>query len=404
MPNYFYTAKSLEGRIVSGTQAAEDVRGLAGILKNDGLFLAKAVLKDAKDRKWYNVQLSMKVSSTEKIMLARNLSIMVATSLSLVKSFDILANQTKSKKLKDALISVRERINKGESMSSSLAQYPDIFSDFFLSMVKVGEESGTLEEVLKILALQLEKEHRLKSSVQGAMVYPVIVLSLLLVVGMVVAIVVLPRLKQFFVGMNSQIPFYTKMLIDFGEFSVKQWPVLIIVPVVLVALIAAILRTKKGQWALDTILLKFPLFSGLVKKNNCAILIRSLSSLLGSGVSLVRSLEVSAGTVGNYYFKKAVTSASDKIKKGEKLSEALGNFRDIFPFGAIEMLEVGEETGRTATVLKTLADFYEDEVIDATAKLSSAIEPMLIIFLGAIVAFFAFSIIQPMYSSLGSIH
>ncbi len=403
MPNYLYTAKSLDDKSVNGTLAAEDERELSKILKNEGLFLIKAVLKEKKNKKWLDFSLSSRVSASEKIMFTKNLSVMVGTGLSLVKSFDILANQAKNRKFKNALLVIKEHINKGESMSSALSKYPNIFSEFFLNMIKVGEEGGTSEEVLKILSLQLEKEHKLKSEVQGAMIYPIIVLSLMLVVGIIVAVVVLPKLKQFFVGMNADIPLFTKMMIDFGDFSTKQWPYLIAVPVVLVFIILSALKTKKGKWMKDTILLRLPIISTLVKKNNCAILIRSLSSLLGSGVSLTTSLGVSAGTVSNFYFKRAINNALEDVKRGESLSNALFLYKDIFPYGATEMMEVGEETGETAVVLKTLAEFYEEEVISETAKLSATIEPILIIFLGVVVGLFAFSIIEPMYSSLGSI-
>lgn len=403
MPNFFYTARSFEGKKVDGNLVAKDARELSKNLRDEGLFLVKYVPEDKTPKKWFNAPFSFKVPSTEKIVMTKNLSVMVATGLSLVKSFDILAKQANNKKMKNALSAIKEQINKGESISSAMCSYPDVFSEFFLSMIKVGEESGTLEEVLKVLSLQLEKEHKLKSEVTGAMVYPIIVLSLMLVVGGIVAVVVLPRLKQFFVGLNAEIPFYTKILINFGEFSVKQWPLLIIVPVALVLLLIAALKTPGGRWLKDTILLRLPLFSSLVKKNNCAILIRSLSSLLSSSVPLTKSLEVISGTVGNFYFKQALNEALEEVKKGEKLSEALNLHKDIFPFGAIEMLEVGEETGKTSVVLKTLADFYEQEVISATAKLSAALEPILIITLGVLVGLFAFSIIEPMYSSLGAI-
>ena len=404
MPNYFYTAKSFNGKTTTGNLPAKDERELSRTLKDEGLILIQAVPAGEKNKKKFSFSFSSGVSSAEKILMVRNLSVMVATGLSLVSSFEVLAVQARNKKLKSALYAVKERINKGENLSEALSNYPGIFSAFFLSMIKVGEESGTLEEVLRILCLQLEKEHKLKSELQGAMIYPAIVLSLMVVVGIIIAIVVLPRLKQFFASMNAQIPFYTKFLIDFGQFSIQQWPLLIISPVALGILIWLALKTAQGKWLKDTILLKLPIFSSLIKKSNCAILIRSLSSLLGSGVPLTKSLEVTAGTVGNFYFKKAINEALEKIKKGEKLSESLMPHKDIFPFGAIEMMEVGEETGKTSTVLKTLADFYEDEVISATAKLSAAIEPMLIIVMGAVVAFFAFSIIEPMYSSLGAIH
>jgi type IV pilus assembly protein PilC len=404
MPNYFYTAKNTNGKTATGTLSAKNTRELSQTLKDEGLVLITAVEENKKNKKKFNFPFSSKVPVSEKILLTRNLSVMVATGLSLVNSFGVLSLQAKNKRLKKALLAIKEKINKGESLSDALSHYPDIFSAFFLSMVKVGEESGTLEDVLKILCLQLEKEHKLKSQVQGAMIYPSIVLVLMLAVAIVIAVVVLPRLSQFFSSMNAEIPFYTKILIDFGEFSTKKWPFLIAVPAGFISILWMALKTKQGKWIKDTIFLKIPLVSSLVKKNNCAILIRSLSSLLGSGVHLTRSLEVAEGTVNNFYFKKAVRDALEKIKKGEKLFEALSAHKKVFPFGALEMMEVGEETGKTSTVLKSLADFYEDEVILATTKLSSAIEPVLIIILGLAVAFFAFAIIQPMYGSLSAIH
>lgn len=404
MPKYFYTAKTVDGKTVKGDSIAENTHELSQSLKDKELILIEAFLKGEKIKKLFNFSLFNRVSATEKILMTRNLSVMVATGLSLVNSFEVLFLQARNKRMKESLLNVKERINKGESLSSALSFYPDIFSEFFLSMIKVGEESGTLEEVLKVLSQHLEKEHRLKSEIQGAMIYPCIILSLLLVVGIVVAVVVLPRLNDFFIGMQAEIPFYTKILINVGQFSTKQWPLLIIIPVISAFLIWIVSKTKKGKWLFDTFLFKIPIISSLVKKSNCAVLIRSLSSLLNSGVPLAKSLEVISGTMGNFYFKKAVNEGLEKIKKGEKLSASFNLYKDIFPFGAIEMIEVGEETGKTSTVLKTLADFYEEEIISLTAKLSAAIEPALLIFLGLIVAFFAFSIIEPMYSSLQAIH
>ena len=221
--------------------------------------------------------------------------------------------------------------------------------------------------------------------------------------GIIIVTVVLPSLNSFFMSLNADVPFYTKMIIGAGEFSTKYWPFLIIVPLLILVLLWLILKTPGGKKAKDNILLKLPLISLLVKENNSAAMIRSLSSLIAAGVPFTRSLEVTAGTVGNYYFKKALEGSLEKIKKGERLSKTLLPYKNIFPFGAIEMIEVGEETGKSASILKELAEFYEEETIAVTEKLSAAIEPALIVILGIAVGFFAFSIIQPMYSSLSAI-
>ena len=405
MPNYFYSAKSFDGRAKTGNLVAKDLHELAEILREEGLILIKAVDHAEKKKKNIDIlpNIFSRVSFVEKIMMVKNLYVMTMAGLSLVKVFDVLTAQTKSKKLKSVLTEVKERVNKGDSLSSAFSRHTDIFSQFFLSMIKVGEESGTLEEVLKVLSLQLEKEHRLKSKIQGAMIYPCIILVVLIFVAIIIATVVLPSLNSFFMSLDAEIPFYTKIVIGAGQFSTKYWPVLIIAPICLALILLMVLKTPWGKKGKDNLLLKLPLFSPLVKKNNCAVMIRSLSSLIAAGVPFTRSLEVTTETVGNYYFRKALTEALEKIKKGEKLSKTLIPYRNIFPFGAIEMIEVGEETGKTASILKELAEFYEEETIAATEKLSAAIEPALIVVLGISVGFFAFSIIEPMYSSLPAI-
>lgn len=405
MPNYFYTAKSVDGETKTGNAFADDLRQLSQNLKDEDLILIKAVSSEKEEKRGILSSLffRVRVSTAEKIIMTRNLHIMTATGLSIVKIFDILSVQAKNKRFKKALLDIKEKINKGQALSDALALYPDIFSELFLSMVKIGEESGTLDEVFKDLSLQLEKEHELKSKVQGAMIYPAIILLTMLAVGIVIIAVVIPNLNTFFSTINVELPFYTRFVLGTGNFTAKNWPLLLISLFILIILFMAALKTKQGKWAVDTILLKLPFFSMLVKENDCAILIRSLSSLITSGVPMVRSLEVSSKLMGNHYFRKAVEDAEEKLKKGESLSSSLRSNQDIFPFGMIEMIEVGEETGKTSIILKRLAEFYEQEVINATEKISTAIEPILIVILGVAVGIFAFSIIEPMYSVLSSI-
>jgi len=405
MPNYIYTAKSFSGQTETGVLNAKDEHQLAQSLKSQGMLLIKSALEEKKAKSRFDIQIPfLGVSSTEKIMMTKNLGVMFSTGLSLVKSFDILAAQAKNKKLKDALLDIRERINKGENLSDALSIYPDIFSELFCNMIKVGEESGTLDEIFQILSLQLQKEHELKSKIINAMIYPGIILVVMILVGVVVVTFVLPNLNIFFTSLNVDIPIYTRILLYAGNFLSKQWYLLILAPFSLIAFIFLIIRTKKGKQAMDTFLLKLPFISQIIKKSNSAFLIRSLSSLNASGVSLIKSLEITSKTASNNYFKQALIEAEEKIKKGEKLSNALKPYQNIFPFGVVEMIEVGEETGKTSTILKKLADFYEQEAVSAIEKLSILIEPVLIIIMGLAVGFFAISIIGPMYSSLKSIN
>lgn len=405
MPNYFYTAKTFTGETKTGNEIATDERQLAQSLKSQGMMLIRAAGEEAKKKSLLSFSISFGggASATEKIMMARNMGVMFSTGLALTKIFDILATQSKNKKLKEVLLDIKERINKGENLSDALNRYPKIFSELFVNMIKVGEESGTLDEIFQVLSLQLTKEHDLKSKIRNAMIYPCIILMVMVVIGGIIITVVLPSLNIFFTSLNVDVPIYTRILLAVGQFMAEKWYVVLLGIIIAAASFFFAIRTKKGKWILDTVFLKMPVISPIVKKTNSAGLVRSLSSLIAAGVSLVRALEISSKTAGNHYFKDALIDAGNKIKKGEKLSSALKMYQNLFPLGVIEMVEVGEETGKTSEIMKKLADFYEQEAVSAIEKLTIIIEPIMIIGLGLAVGFFAFSIIQPMYSSLKSI-
>lgn len=403
MANYFYIAKSFEGETKTGNQEALDERQLAQNLKREGLVLIKTMLKQEK-KAWFNLSISLrKVSLTDKIMVTKNLGVMLSAGLSLVKSFDILASQAKNQELKKALLDIKNRISRGENFSDALSFYPNIFSDLFVNMIRVGEESGTLDEVFGVLSLQLQKEHELKSKIRNAMAYPAIIVMVMIAVGIVIVTFVLPNLNIFFSSLSVEIPIYTKIVLVVGAFLSKHWYLMIVVPLIMFGLIYLLLKTKNGKKAADSLFLKIPIIAPIIKKNNSAMLIRSLSSLVAASVPLTTSLEITAKTMGNHYYKEALIEASKRVKKGDKLSIALKSYQDIFPVGVVEMMEVGEETGKTSSILKKLADFYEQEAIDAIERLTVLIEPVLIIILGLAVGFFAVSIIEPMYSSLRAI-
>ncbi len=404
MPTYFYIAKSFDGETKTGSLNAKDERQLAQDLKKGGIVLVKVVAQEEKSKSRFKFLIPfVGVSLPEKIMITRNLQIMLSTGLSILKSFDILAAQARNRKMKSALTDIREKINKGSNLSDALSSHQDIFSELFINMVRVGEESGTLEEIFQILSLQLQKEYELKSKIKNATIYPAIILVVMIIVGIVVITFVIPSLKVFFNTLNVDIPIYTRIMIYLSDFLSVHWYFFILASLLISIFIYLILKNKKGKKTIDTILLRIPAISNIIKKNNSAFLIRSLSSLLASGVPLTRSLEISSKTIDNYYFKEAVIEANKKIKIGGKLSSALRPYQNIFPFGVIEMIEIGEETGKTADILKKLASFYEQEAANAIERLTVMLEPILIIVLGIGVGLFAFSIIQPMYSSLKSI-
>ncbi len=402
MPKYFYTAKSLKGEIKIGVLETEDVHQLAKTLKEQGFILIKAEIEEEAKKEKFKITLPFLggVSLQEKIFFTRNLQVMITAGLSLPRALAALASQSRNKKFQKALLNIREEIVKGKRFSEASAKYPDIFSELFLNMVKVGEEAGTLEDVLKILSRQMEKENELKSKVKGAMLYPAVIVVAMVGIGILMLIMVVPKLADTFEELEMELPVTTQLVISLATFLVEKWYLVILILIFLILILLRATKTKKGKRAIDTLLLKIPIASPIIRKTNSASTVRTLSSLIASGVPIVRSLEIVSGTLGNIYFKEAIEEAAEKVRKGEKLSDALKPYQDIYPVTVIQMIAVGEETGETSSILSKLADFFEEEIGRDTENLASIIEPVIMIVIGAAVGFFAISMIQPMYSML----
>ncbi len=405
MPKYFYTAKSLEGETKTGALLAKDTHELAQNLKKEGLVLIEAVSEDiskSPKKKGFSFSLPFfgKVSVVDRMMVTRNLQVMVASGLPLTRSLNILSNQAKNEKLKKALLEIKEEISKGHSFSQALAGYPDIFSELFHNMIKVGEESGTLEDVLEMLSLQLEREHELRSKVQGAMIYPAVVISAMIGIGILMLVMVVPQIASTFEDLGIELPVTTQFIINIGVFMAEKWYIAILFFIVFVLGFLSFAKTKKGKKIIDTVSLKLPIISPIVKKTNAASTVRTLGSLISAGVPIVRSLEIVSGTLSNIYFRNAIAETAEKVRKGAELSDALKDYDNIYPSSVIEMIKVGEETGQTSKILSKLADYFEEEVTAATQNLASVIEPLLMLIVGAVIGFFAISMIQPMYSML----
>ena len=404
MPKYFYTAKSLKGESKSGTLEAKGKYQLAKTLRNQGLILieAKSISTASQKKKWWEAFLN-RVSLEEKMFFTRNLQVMIGAGLSLPRTLDSLANQSKNKNFKKNLLDIKEKITKGTSFSDALACYPEIFSELFRNMIKVGEEAGTLEQVLKTLTLQMERQHKLSSKVKGAMLYPAVIITAMLGIGVLMLVMVVPKISKILEDLNIELPMTTQFIIGLTDFLITKWYLVILILVFFLFSFWQFIKNKKGKEIIDAIFLQLPFISPIIKKTNSAFTVRTLSSLIASGIPIVRSLEIVSETMGNVHYKNALKQAAEKVKKGEKLSEALKPYEDIYPLTVIQMIAVGEETGETSGILAKLADFFEEEVNRITDNFSSVIEPILMIVVGIAVGFFAVSMLQPMYSILGGI-
>lgn len=406
MPKYFFTAKSQKGESYSGSREAKDEHDLAKILRQEGYILISAQTESR--RKQFKWGLSLfnflsNVSFKEKMSFAKNLQVMIGAGVSLPKALTTFAEQSSNKRFKKILTEIADKITRGENFSSALSAYPNIFSNLFCSMVKIGEESGTLEKNLGILSRQMEREYELKSEIISALIYPAVIVVAMIGIGVAMLILVVPQLAETFKDLEIELPLTTKIVIFIGTALAEKWYFVILSFAIFAFFLNIVLKTKEGKKIMDGLLIQIPLISQLVKKTNATYTIRTLSALIAAGVSMVRSLEIIGETIGHFYFKKAILDALEKIKKGEKLSDALKPYRDLYPLTVIQMIQVGEETGETSKVLDKLSDFFEDEITSATKNLAAVIEPVLMLLVGGVVGFFAISMVQPMYSMLQGI-
>lgn len=406
MPLYYYKAKNLNGEEITGSLEAVNEKQLSQGLRTQGYFLISSQTNDNQDKE---VKITNKSSPnflenffgvplTEKLFFVRNLEVMVKTGVSLVRSFEMLAQQTRSKKFKNILIEISIRINKGESLSLSLGRYPKVFSMLFQETIRVGEETGKLEAALKTLNKQMEKEHDLKSKITSAMVYPLMVVCMGFGIGVFMMIFAVPKIKASFVEMGVQLPLTTKIILGIAGLLTKYWFFAIFIFIGIGIGIVLFAKSGRGGKIKSALWLKIPVISQLTRQTNSASTLRTLSSLLQSGVPIVKSLDIASGSLSNFYFRNALKDASAKVEKGEKLSGALKSFQNIFSPMVVQMIEVGEETGETPDILEKLAEFLEEEVGASTQRLSSILEPLLIMCVGGAVGFFAVSMMQPMFS------
>lgn len=393
----------MTGEVRSGSQEAASEAELAHRLREQGFLLTslRAISNQALPGRRRLAEFLPSFSFvplSEKMLFARHLAIMIGTGLAMTRALEILSLQTKNKNFAKILITIKEDINRGQTLADAINKYPKIFSELFVNMVRVGETSGSLEETLKMLVFQMEKEYELKSKVKSAMIYPIVIVIAMFGIGLLMMIMVVPKLTLIFKEMNTDLPLSTQILIGLSNFLSQHWFFGLWGLVALLVAGRFIIKTQTGKSYIDWLILRLPTIGEIVKKINSARLARTLGSLVESNVPIVQSLQIIAGTLGNSFFRRSLTEAAAIIQKGGQLSKFIDTYPQLYPPMVGQMIAVGEETGTLGTILGKLADFYEEEVANITKGIAAIIEPVLMIVIGAAVGFFAISMIQPMYS------
>lgn len=405
MPTYSYKAKSFEGKEKSGTAQASSKHELAQNLHNEGYLLIFAKSVDKNSTSITNLILAKlnRVKAQDKMVFAKNLASMAVAGLTVSKALDVLAKQTKNKYFAGVIEEIKQKVQSGSSFSETLALHPSIFDELFCSMVAVGENTGNLDKVLKLLAEQIKRDYALRSRIKGAMIYPAVVMTAVFGIGFALMVLFIPRLSETFNDLNIQLPITTQIIISIGNFLSQHIILSLLVIVAIIIGIKTFIARPTGKKVWHFVLLRLPVFGELSKKVNAARFSRVMSSLLAGGVPIVRSLEITGRTLGNIFFKESMGEIAKQAQKGISLFESMNPFEKLYPPMVLQMIEVGEHSGLLDKVLADVAEFYEEEVDDIVKNMSSLIEPLIMVVIGGAVAFLAIAMIQPLYGMLNSI-
>ncbi len=397
-----FTYKALKNnKIKISSIEAEDVQTVVGYLRNQGYFTIE--VKEQKN----NADLSFlsgkfdKVSFTDIVDFTRQISIMLNAGLTLVDSLEILKKQLTKESLRKMIVDLDNEIKGGNSFSSALKKYPNLFPNLYISLIKSGEASGKLGDITLKLADNLEKQREFQGKMKGALIYPVIVVTGMLVVMFIMVTFVVPRLLGLYKDFNIELPVTTQILIGISSFTSKYWPVILGGVFGFIALLKRYTASKLGKLNVDTMMLKIPYISNVIKMSALVDSTRTLSILTASGVSILDALDIIIDTTENAVYQHSFAEIKKKVEKGDSLGSALEQ-EGIFPPIFVQMTLVGEKTGHLDETLFRLSKYFESESELATKAMTTLIEPLILVFLGLGVGFLVLSVITPIYNLTSS--
>lgn len=405
MPKFKVTTVNKEGKTVKSIKEAPDKFALFRNIKQEGHTLVS--VKESGEKKIFSMEkineLIGSVKTQEKITFARNLGAMIEAGLPLARALSVIEKQSRNEKFKSVVRDLSEGIKKGNSLSQTMGESPKVFSKLFVAMVQAGEESGKLVETLKVVGDQIEQSHTLKKRIKGAMMYPGIILSVMIIIGILMLIYVVPTLTSTFKELDVDLPLSTQVILSISDFLNNHIITSLLLIFSIITILYIFFRNPQGKRTLDFMLLHAPFISTMVKETNTARTSRTLASLLSSGVEIVRAIEITHDVLQNSYYKEVLKDAGGKIQKGIQLSKVFSEHEDIYPIFITEMINVGEETGKLPEMFLRVAVFYENEIEQKTKNLSTIVEPILMVVIGAAVGFFAVSMISPTYSLIDTL-
>jgi type IV pilus assembly protein PilC len=406
MPVYTYKVRDATGKMILSTMEADTQKTVRDKLREKNFLIVS--ITEPKTGLNQDIKipgLGDGLPSMKSVAIfSRQMATMIDAGLPLVQSLAILARQVDSKPLQKILRDVRIDVEGGLPFSDAISKYPKVFNRLYLNLVRAGEVSGTLDKVLDRIAVFQEKDLALRGKIRGALTYPVIVLVFALGVTYFLLTTIVPQFAGILIQLNAPLPLITQVLIAASNFLQNQTLILVGIIVALVFAYRWYYSRDDGRHVIDRIKLKLPVFGNLISKAALASFSRTLSLLIKSGVNIIESLEITRGAANNAIVEDALINAKNAVIQGEQMSQPLAAATDVFPPMVVSMVAIGEETGGIDAMLDKIADYYDREVDEAVDQLTAAIEPIMIIFLGAIVGLIVAGMFLPMFAIIGQLN
>lgn len=401
MPRYQFEARDTRGRVFKGELDAPNESEARVRLRAQKLMpmkVAQAEQKVSGLKKFGGKGVPLK----ELQVFTRQLSTLLGSGIPILQSLEVLSQSQRSPGMSIALKSMVNDINQGRRFGEAMAEHPLVFDRFYVNMVKAGEESGNIDQILNRLAVYIEKAAKVKGQIKGAMVYPIAILSVAFLVVSGLMIFVIPKFEAVFASSGQDLPGLTKMVVAMSKIFMSYWWAIIGGVAGSVFFVINYYRTDDGKKTIDTVLIDIPYVGDLIQKSAVARFTRTLSTLLASGVSIMEALEIASRVTGNVVIETALIRAREAISEGKSLTVPLSKEKYI-PQMVTQMIGVGEQTGAIDQMLNKVADFYEDEVDVAVSALTSVMEPLMMVVLGGIIAFIVVAMYLPIFNMAGSV-
>lgn len=397
---YKYKAIDSKGKKIDGTIDALNKTVAISALQRRGLIIVS--ISGNEEKSIFKKNLFERVPLRDVVIASRQLSTLFSSQVSALKAFTLLSENAENKLLASQLTQIGNDLQAGSSISDALSKFPGTFSEFYVSMVKAGEESGKLNDTFKYLAEYLDRQYELTSKTRNALIYPAFVVVVFVAVMLLMFTLVIPNLSALLVESGQEIPVYTRIIIGISNFLLNYGVFLLILFIFGGFYFAWMRRNDKGKEAIDKIRLSLPGFGNLYRKVYLSRIADNLNTMLTSGISIVRAIEITSDVVDNYVYKKIMDETMESVKAGDTLSKSFQRYEEIPPI-MVQMVKVGEETGSLGSILKTLSEFYRREVDDAVDTLIGLIEPVMIVALALGVGVLLTSILIPIYNIASSI-